>query len=497
MSVAPRSSSSRGQPHSLLLLLSGCLILALSSTGAHALVRTHYEVLDVDRNATKVEIKKAYRSLSLQYHPDKNRATDASDRFNEIAEAYEVLSDEDKRAEYDESFEMMFKDLTADFGSFLQNAWSLAKEVWGQVREELEVPFNSALCYGLDISVFDPVVSIFESFWSTAEEDGRAVILEQQYPGLALGEEIAQAWLTDHLCASEDRIEVLEGGRMQRVTGRTEPTPESAFVVAAALLFWMLRGKHLMALAAVFTLALANCPTEWLPFWREPRDMIGMPMWAVDAKVPLALAMGYLVFLQVALVFLLSLPLHILHRAGLASALAGIVSTCFSTALLALSAPLWLARVLEVSVLKLAAPVLALLGASRLGIGFIQRPANWLLQSLLALWLWVPVTAFKIAEGFVLLVFGMGPFTEHPKWMFFLRAIALIVCVKIPNWLLNKTGTLISYFLIASLLFMYAATLNHALDDLTLLGGTLINLGGAVALWGIRAAAVHIFLLPL
>jgi hypothetical protein len=63
--------------------------------------------------------------------------------------------------------------------------------------------------------------------------------------------------------------------------------------------------------------------------------------------------------------------------------------------------------------------------------------------------------------------------------------------------LLNKTGTLISYFLIASLLFMYAATLNHALDDLTLLGGTLINLGGAVALWGIRAAAVHIFLLPL
>jgi hypothetical protein len=112
------------------------------------------------------------------------------------------------------------------------------------------------------------------------------VILEQQYPGLALGEEIAQAWLTDHLCASEDRIEVLEGGRMQRVTGRAEPTPESAFVVAAALLFWMLRGKHLMALAAVFTLALANCPTEWLPFWREPRDMIGMPMWAVDAKVP-------------------------------------------------------------------------------------------------------------------------------------------------------------------------------------------------------------------
>ncbi|MHC4551100.1 MAG: DnaJ C-terminal domain-containing protein [Planctomycetota bacterium] len=65
--------------------------------------RDFYEVLGVDRQASLEEIKKAYRKLALQYHPDKNPGNrEAEERFKEAALAYEVLSDAGKRAEYDE-----------------------------------------------------------------------------------------------------------------------------------------------------------------------------------------------------------------------------------------------------------------------------------------------------------------------------------------------------------------------------------------------------------
>lgn len=63
--------------------------------------RDYYEVLGVARTATKEELKKQYRSLARQYHPDVNGEPDAGERFKEISEAYEVLSDDDKRAAYD------------------------------------------------------------------------------------------------------------------------------------------------------------------------------------------------------------------------------------------------------------------------------------------------------------------------------------------------------------------------------------------------------------
>ncbi|MEM0492525.1 MAG: molecular chaperone DnaJ [Candidatus Thermoplasmatota archaeon] len=63
--------------------------------------RDYYEILGVDRNATKEEIKKAYRRLALKYHPDKNPDKDAAEKFKEISEAYAVLYDDEKRRMYD------------------------------------------------------------------------------------------------------------------------------------------------------------------------------------------------------------------------------------------------------------------------------------------------------------------------------------------------------------------------------------------------------------
>ncbi|OIU70613.1 molecular chaperone DnaJ [Rossellomorea aquimaris] len=63
--------------------------------------RDYYEVLGVGKGASKDEIKKAYRKLSKKYHPDINKEADADQKFKEISEAYEVLSDDQKRAQYD------------------------------------------------------------------------------------------------------------------------------------------------------------------------------------------------------------------------------------------------------------------------------------------------------------------------------------------------------------------------------------------------------------
>jgi molecular chaperone DnaJ len=59
--------------------------------------RDYYEVLGLERDATQEQIKQAYRQLALEWHPDRNTAPDATDRFKEVAEAYAVLSDQTKR----------------------------------------------------------------------------------------------------------------------------------------------------------------------------------------------------------------------------------------------------------------------------------------------------------------------------------------------------------------------------------------------------------------
>lgn len=88
--------------------------------------RDYYEVLGVSKSASKDEIKKAYRKLALKYHPDRNKESDAAERFKEISEAYAVLSNDQKRSQYDQfghaGFDRMYtqEDIfrTANFRDF-------------------------------------------------------------------------------------------------------------------------------------------------------------------------------------------------------------------------------------------------------------------------------------------------------------------------------------------------------------------------------------------
>lgn len=67
-----------------------------------------YDTLGISDNATESEIKKAYRKLARQYHPDVNKSPEAEEKFKEINAAYEVLSDKEKKAQYDQLGDQMF-----------------------------------------------------------------------------------------------------------------------------------------------------------------------------------------------------------------------------------------------------------------------------------------------------------------------------------------------------------------------------------------------------
>jgi molecular chaperone DnaJ len=93
--------------------------------------KDYYDVLGIQRSASKEEIKNSYRKLALQYHPDRNKSPGAEEKFKEISEAYAVLSDDEKRKRYDTyghvgaeevfrgseaNFDEVFKDI--GFGGF-------------------------------------------------------------------------------------------------------------------------------------------------------------------------------------------------------------------------------------------------------------------------------------------------------------------------------------------------------------------------------------------
>ncbi len=94
--------------------------------------RDYYEVLGVDKSASADEIKKAYRKLAIQYHPDKNPGNkEAEEKFKEAAEAYSVLSDADKKARYDQFGHAGVEGAGPDFSGGFGNLNDILNDLFG------------------------------------------------------------------------------------------------------------------------------------------------------------------------------------------------------------------------------------------------------------------------------------------------------------------------------------------------------------------------------
>lgn len=131
----------------------------------------YYETLGVNKNATKDEIKRAFRQMARKYHPDVNKAPDAAEKFKQIGKAYETLSDDNKRQIYDQygedglanagynpnSFNMGDIDLSDIFSSFFGSGFGFngyeddlnAPQRGDDLRYDLELDFAEA-CFGVD-----------------------------------------------------------------------------------------------------------------------------------------------------------------------------------------------------------------------------------------------------------------------------------------------------------------------------------------------------------
>lgn len=92
----------------------------------------YYEILEVEKTATSVEIKKAYRKQALKYHPDKNPGDkEAEEKFKLAAEAYEVLSDDNKRARYDQFGHAAFEGAGGGYHSNMDDIFSHFGDIFG------------------------------------------------------------------------------------------------------------------------------------------------------------------------------------------------------------------------------------------------------------------------------------------------------------------------------------------------------------------------------
>ncbi len=127
----------------------------------------YYQILGVSRTATQDEIKKAYRKLALEYHPDRNKSKEAEEKFKEINKAYEVLSDPQKRQMYDQygsaAFEQGAGGPFGGFGGFRQQTGRYGPFTYTYSTNGADFDFGG----------FSDPFEIFEQFFGGASPFGR------------------------------------------------------------------------------------------------------------------------------------------------------------------------------------------------------------------------------------------------------------------------------------------------------------------------------------
>lgn len=150
--------------------------------------KDYYDILGVSRDSTQDEIKKSYRKLAFDFHPDRNPDDhDAASRFKEISSAYEVLSDSDRRAQYD-SYSHLSSDGIFTSGPFASGFNSLFDDLFGEVfntgrrqraqrgvdlRYDLEIGFNEA-AFGVEKEITVPRGEICTKCKGAGAEEGGA-----------------------------------------------------------------------------------------------------------------------------------------------------------------------------------------------------------------------------------------------------------------------------------------------------------------------------------
>lgn len=124
--------------------------------------RDYYEILGVSKNASKEEIKKAYRKLAMENHPDRKKSTDAEEKFKEINEAYEVLSNDQKKQAYDQFGHAAFDPNSGPFGG---NTYTRQNGPFHYTYTSGGNPFGNA---DFEFGGFSNPFDIFEQFFGTS-----------------------------------------------------------------------------------------------------------------------------------------------------------------------------------------------------------------------------------------------------------------------------------------------------------------------------------------
>jgi len=124
--------------------------------------RDFYEVLGLNKSASKEEIKSAYRKKALEWHPDRNKSPDAEEKFKEINEAYEVLSNDQKKSAYDQFGHAAFDPSSGGFGGHTySNQNGPFTYTWSNNTGGQQNPFGADFDFGGFSNPFD----IFEQFF--------------------------------------------------------------------------------------------------------------------------------------------------------------------------------------------------------------------------------------------------------------------------------------------------------------------------------------------